>query len=105
MQPRPGSALGRVEGPPYAAAMDSHASQGRLGPELMNDAVRWVDLWAETGPLLERIRNQELRELDTSASIALLCGKADYHTAPFAPEPTSGLVEQQRLFARLLSGT
>lgn len=83
--------------------MDSGGSPNRIGPESMNDAVRWVDAWATTGPLLERIRNQELRKLDTSASIALLCGETDYHTAPFAPEPTSGLVEQQRLFTRLPS--
>jgi hypothetical protein len=78
-------------------------SQGK--PEFAGDARRWVGLWAETGPLLERIRNEELRELDSSSAIALLCGEADYHTVPFAPEPYSGLVEQQRLFANLAPRT
>lgn len=85
--------------------MDSGTSPSRPGPESLNDAVRWVDSWVETGPLLERLRDQELRELDTTAAIALLCGDADHHAAPFAPEPTSGLVEQQRLFARLVPRT
>lgn len=36
--------------------------------------------------------------MNTLATIASLCGPADYRVAPRAPKPTSGLVEQQRLF-------
>ncbi|MEQ1912689.1 MAG: hypothetical protein ABMA15_27985 [Vicinamibacterales bacterium] len=61
----------------------------------------WVKTWREAGPRLEAIRRRELRELDTFSAIALLCGAADYLQAPRAPKPTSGLIEQQRLFARL----
>jgi hypothetical protein len=60
-----------------------------------------VRTWQEAAPRLEAIRRRELRELDTFAAITLLCGPADYHVGPRAPKPTSGLVEQQRLFARL----
>lgn len=62
---------------------------------------RWVKAWQNAGPRLERIRRQELRELDAYTAIALLCGPAGYRVAPRAPKPTSGLVEQQRHFRRM----
>ena len=57
--------------------------------------------WQEAAPRLAAIRRRELRELDAFSAIAALCGPADYHQAPRAPKPTSGLIEQQRLLARL----
>ncbi len=60
-----------------------------------------VERWRHAAPRLEAIRRRELRELDTFAAIARLCGPADYHQPPRAPRPTSGLIEQQRLFSRL----
>lgn len=62
---------------------------------------RWVQAWKDAGPALERIRHEELRRLDTFQTIAQLCGPANYHEAPRAPKPTSGLIEQQRLFMKL----
>jgi hypothetical protein len=50
---------------------------------------------------MERIRREELRDLDVQKAIALLRGPADYTVAPRAPKPTSGLVEQQRWFMKL----
>lgn len=70
-------------------------------PEQVAQGRAWVNRWRDAGPRLEAIRRRELRELDGYAAIARLCGDADYHTPPRAPKPTSGLVEQQRLFARL----
>ena len=70
-------------------------------PEQVALGRTWVKTWRDAGPRLEAIRRRELRELDTFSAIALLCGSADYHQAPRAPKPTSGLIEQQRLFARL----
>jgi hypothetical protein len=58
----------------------------------------WADTWRDAGPRLEAIRRQELRSLDTFKAVALLCSDADYHEAPHAPAPSSGLVEQQRLY-------
>jgi hypothetical protein len=49
---------------------------------------------------MEQIRREELRQLDPSRAIALLCGPADYRVAPRAPKPTSGLVEQQYWFIK-----
>lgn len=69
-------------------------------PEQIALGRRWVKTWQEAAPRLERIRRQELRELDAYAAIALLCGPADHRVPPRAPKPTSGLVEQQRHFRR-----
>jgi hypothetical protein len=52
------------------------------------------------GPELERIHREELRQLDSYRTIALLCGSADYTRPPRAPKPWSGLVEQQAFFMR-----
>jgi hypothetical protein len=70
-------------------------------PEQVARGRAWAATWREAGPRLEEIRRRELRELDAFAAIALLCGNADYHEHPRAPAPTSGLIEQQRLFMRL----
>jgi hypothetical protein len=84
--------------PPRSSALDGWTpSEIALGR-------RWVQAWKDAGPDLERIRRQELRGLDAYRAIALLCGPADYHVAPRAPKPTSGLVEQQRLFGLVSRG-
>lgn len=70
-------------------------------PEDVALARRWVRTWQEAAPRLEEIRRRELRQLDAYSAIALLCGPADYRTGSRAPGPSSGLIEQQRLFARL----
>jgi hypothetical protein len=60
----------------------------------------WVEAWREAGPVMERLRREELRRLDTYRAIAALCGPADYRSPPRAPRPYSGLVEQQRWFRK-----
>lgn len=70
-------------------------------PEQIAEGKRWVRTWADAGAALEQLRREELRRLDTLKTISLLCGPADYHQPPFAPKPTSGLVEQQRWFAKV----
>jgi len=70
-------------------------------PEQIALGRRWVQAWKTAGPELERIRRRELRQLDAYTAIALLCGPADYREAPRAPKPTSGLIEQQRVFRKL----
>ncbi len=66
-------------------------------PEQIALTKRWVETWKRAGKELERIRRQELRQLDTCRTIELLCGDFDYTVPPRAPKPTSGLVELQRL--------
>jgi hypothetical protein len=70
-------------------------------PEEVAAGRRWVQTWREAAPRLEAIRRRELRQLDAFNAISQLCGPADYREAPRAPRPTSGLIEQQRLFAKL----
>jgi hypothetical protein len=70
-------------------------------PEQIERGRQWVAAWKRATPELERIRREELRQLDTYTAISWLCGPADYHVAPRAPKPSSGLVEQQRLFQKL----
>lgn len=74
-------------------------------PEQVAQGKRWVQAWAEAGACMEQLRRDELRRLDTHKTIALLCGPADYHQPPFAPRLTSGLVEQQRWFAKVAART
>lgn len=69
-------------------------------PEAVALGRRWVQAWKDAGPRLDAIRRRELRESDPYQAIASLCGPADYRVAPRAPKPTSGLIEQQRLFSR-----
>ena len=70
-------------------------------PEEVALGRRWVKAWQDAAPELERIRRQELRQLDANQTIALLCGPANYREPPRAPKPTSGLIEQQRFFRKL----
>lgn len=69
-------------------------------PEQVAQGRAWAAAWRRAGPALEAVRRRELRELNAFEAIALLSGPADYRVAPRAPKPTSGLVEQQRLFRR-----
>ena len=69
-------------------------------PEQVAQGREWVAAWKRAGPALEEVRRRELRALNAFEAIALLCGPADYRLPPRAPKPTSGLVEQQRLFRR-----
>ncbi len=73
-------------------------------PEQVEQGRRWVQAWKRAAPALEAVRRDELRRLDAYAAIQLLCGPADYRVAPRAPKPTSGLVAQQRVFARARRG-
>jgi hypothetical protein len=69
-------------------------------PEQVAAGRRWAESWKAAGPELERIRREELRRIDPLKTLALLCGPANYHLPPRAPKATSGLVEQQRPFAK-----
>ena len=74
---------------------------GDWTPEQLALAQRWVETWKLAVVDLERIRRQELRQLDTYRAIELLCGPGDSTCPPRAPRPSSGLVEQQRWFMKV----
>ena len=71
-------------------------------PEQIAQGKRWVRAWNEAGQVMERLRRDELRRLDSQQVIALLCGPADYHVAPRVARPTSGLIEQQAWFMKAM---
>ena len=64
---------------------------------------RWVETWRKAGIELERIKREELRALDTYRAIEMLCGVFDPVQLARLARPTSGLIEQQRLFKRAAS--
>jgi len=70
-------------------------------PEEIENTKKWVETWRRAGPELEKIRREEVRNLDAFKTISLLCGRADYTIEPRAPKPTSGLIEQQFWFMKV----
>lgn len=60
-----------------------------------------IERWRRVGPLLARIRRQELREYDHRAHEASIDGLLQIACDRARPRSTSGLVELQRLLAKL----
>jgi len=70
--------------------------------ELERERVRqWVRNWETVGPILERLRDEAIRNTDTATAIEQLSDAFESARLHWKPPATSGLVEQQRLFARL----
>ncbi len=69
-------------------------------PEQIASGKKYVAAWENAGRELERVRREELVNMDIQKAIAALCGPADYTVSPRAPKPTSGLIEQQRWFMK-----
>jgi hypothetical protein len=61
---------------------------------------QWVETWKRAGPELEAIREREIREADNVQVVAILRGAINLATQ-LPVRPSSGLVEMQRLFAKL----
>ncbi len=62
---------------------------------------RWVETWKTAGPELESLRAEEIRNTDTASAIEQLNDAYESARLHWTPPSTSGLVEQQRWFARL----
>ena len=75
-------------------------------PELASDVARaYVKRWTESGRVLEQLRWRELADLDDVRALRATEALLDYGaTLPLTRERLewSGLVEQQRLFRRLV---
>jgi hypothetical protein len=80
--------------------MDKSSALADWTPEQIALGKKWVETWKLAAVDLERIKRKEIRELDTYKTISLLCCTRDYTKPPCAPEPWSGLIEQQRLFKK-----
>jgi len=66
-----------------------------------DDIRRWLAGWQTAGPMLERLRAEAIRNSDTAAAIEQLSDAFESALRHYPPATTSGLVEQQRIFARL----
>lgn len=60
----------------------------------------YVRGWAEAGAFLERERRERVREIDTAQALERLDGLFDSALWLHRPADTSGLVEQQAIFAK-----
>ncbi len=65
---------------------------------------QWVRNWEAVAPVLEELRAEAIRHSDTAAAIEQLSDAFESARRHCPPTTTSGLVEQQRLFARLRRG-
>lgn len=61
---------------------------------------KWADAWKAAGPELERQRRTAIRETITAEVIPSFDGLFEAAVRDCPPGPSSGLVEQQRGFAR-----
>lgn len=80
---------------------DQSSSLSSRTPEQITQIKQWVATWKRAGEELERIRQEELRNIDNAQAIALLCYDADHTKPPHAPKPTSWLVEMQARFMKM----
>jgi hypothetical protein len=70
--------------------------------ELEKERVRqWIRNWEAAAPVLEELRAEQIRNSDTATAIEQLSDAFESARLHWTPPVTSGLVEQQRLFARL----
>jgi hypothetical protein len=60
----------------------------------------WIRNWAEVGPMLEQMRLDSLKRVNTAEAIEAFDGAYKSARLHFPPRKTSGLVEQQRWFKR-----
>jgi hypothetical protein len=67
----------------------------------LSELRQWVQRWQAVGPKLDELRLRELPHTDTQQSLLNLADAFESCRLHYRPLPTSGLIEQQRLFARL----
>ena len=60
----------------------------------------WVKNWQEVGPILEEIRAEEIRATDTVKAMEILDGMFTHAVESVPIRESSGLIEQQAVFAR-----
>lgn len=63
--------------------------------------ARWVENWKEAGKELEKIRREEIRASSVQAAVLALTDAFESAIRLNPPKPTSGLVEQQKLFKKM----
>ncbi|MBK8090839.1 MAG: hypothetical protein IPK32_02260 [Verrucomicrobiaceae bacterium] len=61
---------------------------------------RWMDTWAKAAPELQKVRDADIRAADTAESMQVFTGSAAWAVKHRPAAAWSGLVEQQRWFAK-----
>lgn len=61
---------------------------------------KWIAGWQNAAPILDKLRIEAIRNSNTASSIEQLSDAFESALRHYKPSNTSGLVEQQRLFAR-----
>ncbi len=62
---------------------------------------RWVQNWKELGPILDVMKQQEIRDEDNVTGLRQLVRAIDYATRREPPCQVSGLVEMQSLLSKI----
>ncbi len=61
----------------------------------------WVDNWKSLGPILEKLQLKEHFASDLAVSLLSLSDVTEASVKANPPKPYSGLIEMQRLFAKI----
>lgn len=70
--------------------------------EVEKEAIRErVAAWRRAAPVLQQVRDEDIREASTAQAMRIFAGSALWAVTERPPLPTSGLIEQQRWFARM----
>ena len=59
-----------------------------------------IAAWNRAAPVLEAVRDEDIRHADTAAAMKSFAGAALWAVRHRPPAPDSGLVEQQRWFQK-----
>jgi hypothetical protein len=62
----------------------------------------YVARWQRAAPVLEKVRDADIRSANTAEAMKSYAGSANWAVAHRPSPATSGLVEQQRWFMKLL---
>lgn len=63
--------------------------------------LKWVNAWKKAGPILQQLRDQQIRDTDTAQALLRLADAFESARMYHSPRRSSGLVEQQAYFRRL----
>ena len=69
--------------------------------ETQDTIRRWVEHWRVASAELEAVRNEEIRSADNVQVLAMLEPASNYAVRTFPMREESGMVEMQRVFAKL----
>jgi len=67
---------------------------------MSDEAIAYFRRWKEVGPILEALRDRDIREADTASSLRMMQQAFRIALRDLPPRESSGLVEWQRYMAR-----